>query len=104
MKTSSSWKWLNLAIGLRVVLATVFILAAIGKLTAPAGFYRFLEPITWLSFLPPNLLRWGTIGIELLVSLLLLLPLTWNIGAASSFSLLLLFTAFLMFSSFVGSA
>jgi uncharacterized membrane protein YphA (DoxX/SURF4 family) len=95
--------WSKLAIALRVALAMVFILAAVGKLTAPSGFYRFLEPITWLSFLHPNLIRWVAIGTELLLSVLILVPRTWKIGAAGSVGFLVLFTTLLMISSYTGS-
>lgn len=64
-------------IGMRCLIGTVFLAAAVSKLAGRRSFAAFAGSITELNVLPPALTRWAAIAVvcgECLVCLLLLVP------------------------------
>ena len=81
------------------VLAAVFLASAIGKLLSPSEFYAFISSIDRLALIDPAVFVHSTAVIELIIALLLILPRTARFGGISSFGLLFLFSATLMYAS-----
>jgi uncharacterized membrane protein YphA (DoxX/SURF4 family) len=88
----------------RYVLALIFLLSVIGKLSSPTDFHSFVRTVPWGSGFDPGTLLFAVVIIELSLIPLLIIPSTCKVGAAAAFVVLLVFTGLLMYTSQSGYA